>query len=295
MTVPTENVIHVGHSPDADDAFMFYALAQGRIPTGPYQFHHQLADIETLNRWALQGQLELTALSVHAYAYVAEHYLLCSCGASVGDGYGPILVTKHPLPFDDLRQKTIAVPGTMTTAYLALCLCLGREFQAVVVPFDQIIQTVQEGSYQHQPIDAGLLIHEGQLTYAQEQLYRVVDLGVWWQTETGLPLPLGVNGVRKNLGPHTCADITRLLQESIRYALEHREEALEYALGFARGLHRSLADRFVGMYVNHWTLDLGERGRQAIAELLERGYSAGIIPKRIQPEFVEKDEKSTQE
>lgn len=280
-----QKLIQVGHSPDADDAFMFYALAQGRIETGGYQFQHRLADIETLNRWALEGRLELTALSVHAYAYAADRYALCPCGASVGDGYGPILVAKQQVDGDSLRTAAIAVPGLMTTAYLALRLCLGGQFQPVVIPFDQIIQAVQAGSYHGQPVQAGLLIHEGQLTYAEEKLHLVVDLGVWWQTETGLPLPLGVNGVRKDLGRQTMAEITRVFQESIRYGLEHREEALEYALGFARGLARSQADRFVGMYVNHWTLDLGEQGREAIEQLLARGFKAGLIPASVQPEY----------
>ena len=280
-------LIRVGHSPDADDAFMFYGLAQGRIPTGRYQFQHQLADIETLNRWALEGRLELTALSVHAYAYVADRYWLCPCGASVGDGYGPILVAKSSLSFDALRRAVIAVPGTMTTAYLTLCLYLGREFRPVIVPFDKIIPAVQEEAYGAEPVQAGLVIHEGQLTYAQHGLHLLEDLGRWWQAQTGLPLPLGVNGVRKDLGPETAAQVCRLLRESIRYGLEHREEALEYALGFARGLARPQADRFVGMYVNHWTLDLGAQGRQAVQELLRRGWQAGIIPRPVQPEWVD--------
>jgi len=285
MDSSDRKVIRVGHSPDADDAFMFYALAQGRISTGPYQFQHQLADIETLNRWALEGRLELTALSVHAYAYVADKYLVCPCGASVGDGYGPILVSKDPVDRGTLRTAAIAVPGTMTTAYLALCLWLGRQFHPVVVPFDKIMRAVLEGAYGDQPVQAGLLIHEGQLTYVQQKLHRVVDLGVWWQAETGLPLPLGVNGVLKSLDRSTASQITRLLQESIRYGLEHREEALDYALGFARGLGRSVADRFVGMYVNQWTLDLGPQGRHAVVRLLTEGVRAGVIPKSIQPEW----------
>ncbi|HPP52859.1 MAG TPA: ABC transporter substrate-binding protein, partial [Thermoguttaceae bacterium] len=260
-------------------------LAKGCIETQGYQFQHQLADIETLNRWALEGRLELTALSVHAYAYAADRYALCPCGASVGDGYGPIVVAPKTADLETLRTATIAVPGLMTTAYLALRLCLGGRFQPVVVPFDKIIQAVQEGSYGGQAVQAGLLIHEGQLTYAQEKLSLVVDLGVWWQNQTGLPLPLGVNGVRKDLGQQTMAEITQVFQESIRYGLEHREEALEYALGFSRGLARSQADQFVGMYVNHWTLDLGQRGREAIEELLTRGFKAGLIPASVRPEF----------
>ncbi len=279
-------VIRVGHSPDADDAFMFYALAQGRIATGAYQFQHQLADIETLNQWALEGRLELTALSVHAYAYVADRYLLCPCGASVGDGYGPVVVAKEPLSAQELRRAWIAVPGTMTTAYLVLCLWMGREFHPVRVPFDKIISAVQEGAYNGQPVQAGLLIHEAQLTYAHQKLHLIVDLGRWWQAETGGPLPLGVNGVRKDLPAETAYEITRLLEESIRYGLEHREEALQYALSFARGLGPAMTNQFVGMYVNHWTLHLGEQGRQALELLLQRGYQAGIIPCLVQPEFV---------
>lgn len=286
MKTPLPKRIRIGHSPDADDAFMFYALLQGRIPTGSYEFQHQLADIETLNRWALEGRLELTALSVHAYAYVADRYLLCPCGASVGDGYGPVLVAREPMPVERLRNSAIAVPGTMTTAYLVLSLWLGTQFHPVVVPFDSIIPAVEVGFYQGQPVVAGLLIHEGQLTYGQHHLQLLVDLGRWWQEETGLPLPLGLNGVRKDLQLQTACDITRLLLESIRYGLEHREEALEYALRFARGLARPMADRFVGMYVNHWTLELGQLGRQAITELLRRGYQAGIIPRAVEPEFV---------
>jgi 1,4-dihydroxy-6-naphthoate synthase len=287
MDSSDRKVIRVGHSPDADDAFMFYALAQGRISTGPYEFRHQLADIETLNRWALEGRLELTALSVHAYAYVADRYWLCSCGASVGEGYGPILVAKSPLSPDALRRAAIAVPGTMTTAYLTLCLYLGREFRPVIVPFDKILQAVQEETYDAEPVEAGLLIHEGQLTYGQHRLHLLEDLGRWWQAETGLPLPLGINGLRKDLGSETAVQVCRVFRESIRYGLKHREEALEYALEFARGLARPQADQFVGMYVNHWTLDLGAKGRQAIEELLRRGCQAGIIPRPVHLEWVD--------
>lgn len=278
--------IRVGHSPDADDAFMFYGLVQGRIPTGPYRFQDQLADIETLNRWALEGRLELTALSVHAYAYVADRYFLCPCGASVGEGYGPVLVSRTPMRKEALRSAAIAVPGTMTTAYLALCLWLGQDFQPVVVPFDKIISAVQQGRYHGQPVTAGLLIHEGQLTYLQEQLHLVIDLGRWWQQETGLPMPLGVNAVRKDVDRQMAVEICRLLRESIRYALEHREEALEYALRFARGLELAQADRFVGMYVNDWTVDLGPRGREAIRRLLQQAWKTGLLPAPVEPEFV---------
>jgi 1,4-dihydroxy-6-naphthoate synthase len=277
--------IRVGHSPDADDAFMFYALARGKIDTGPYIFRHELADIETLNQRAFRGELELTALSVHAYAHLTDRYVLCTCGASMGDRYGPMLVARAKQPLEAYRRAAIAVPGILTTAYLALRLCLGKEFRQVVVPFDRILDVVVAGQYEGQPIDAGLIIHEGQLTYAQQKLELIVDTGQWWFDETGLPLPLGVNGVRKNLGPQVVADVQRLLHASIRYGLQHRHDALEYALGFGRGLDPAKADEFVAMYVNDWTLDFGPRGRQAVAELLARGYAAGVIPKQVTPEF----------
>jgi len=279
-------LVRVGHSPDADDAFMFYALAQGKIDTGNYRFEHQLCDIETLNRQALAGQLELTALSVHAYAYVADRYVLCRCGASMGEQYGPLLVARRELARTELAEATIAVPGTLTTAYLALRLCLGSGFQHVVVPFDRIADAVVQGHYDGRRIDAGLLIHEGQLTYARQGLYPLLDAGQWWHQQTGLPLPLGLNAIRRDLGRPTIDRLHSLLLESIRYALEHREEALAYAMGFSRGLELAEVDRFVQMYVNRWTLDLGAAGRKAIAELLDRGYSAGVIPHRVEPEFV---------
>ncbi|MGA2067285.1 MAG: MqnA/MqnD/SBP family protein [Thermoguttaceae bacterium] len=289
--------IRVGHSPDPDDAFMFYALAQGKIATGRYHFTHELADIETLNRRAFSGDLELTALSVHAYAHLAQRYVLCGCGASMGDRYGPMVVARktrpHPLPLsqrergDWLGRATIAVPGRLTTACLALRLCLGQDFAHVLVPFDRILDAVQAGSYEGQPLDAGLVIHEGQLTYARQDLDLLMDLGQWWYAATGLPLPLGVNAVRRDLGPKVMADVQRLLLASIEYGLSHREEALGYALGFGRGLDRADADRFVGMYVNRWTLDLGPVGRQAVAELLARGHAAAAIPRLVVPEFVE--------
>ena len=278
--------IHVGHSPDADDAFMFYALARGKIDTEPYQFRHELVDIETLNRRAFRGELELTALSLHAYAHLTDRYVLCTCGASMGDRYGPMLVARTKRPLEAYRHAAIAVPGLLTTAYLALRLCLGMEFRQVVVPFDRILDVVVVGEHEGQPIDAGLIIHEGQLTYAQQDLELIVDTGQWWFEQTGLPLPLGANGVRKDLGPRVIADVERLLRASIKYGLQHRREALEYALGFGRGLDPAKADEFVAMYVNDWTLDFGPRGRQAVAELLTRGYAAGVIPKLVTPEFV---------
>jgi 1,4-dihydroxy-6-naphthoate synthase len=285
--VTDRQVIRVGHSPDPDDAFMFYALAKDAIDTGRFQFTHELVDIETLNRRAFTGELELTALSLHAYAYLADKYVICSCGASMGDKYGPMVVAKTPMKIADLRGKTIAVPGTLTTAFLALKLCIGNDFEHVVVPFDEILDVAEAGQYQGRKIDAGLCIHEGQLTYQTQGLKLVVDLGQWWFDETGLPLPLGANGVRRDLGNEAIVEINRLLYESIRYGLEHRAPALEYALGYGRGLDRSKADQFVGMYVNDWTLDFGERGRQAVRELLSRGRKQGVITVDVTPEFVD--------
>jgi 1,4-dihydroxy-6-naphthoate synthase len=279
-------LIRVGHSPDPDDAFMFHALANGKIDTGRYEFRHELVDIETLNRRAFAAELELTAVSLHAYAYLTDKYLLCPCGASMGDRYGPMVVAPRQYSLDELRGLTIAVPGTLTTAYLALRLCLGRDFRHIVVPFDRIIDAALAGEWQGETIQAGLIIHEGQLTYADRGLQLAVDLGQWWHELTGLPLPLGANAIRRDLGPETIRDVNRLLQESIRYGLEHREEALEYAMRFGRDLDRARADRFVGMYVNDWTLDFGPRGREAVRRLLEEGFKAGVIPKRVEPEFV---------
>jgi 1,4-dihydroxy-6-naphthoate synthase len=278
--------IRVGHSPDPDDAFMFHALANGKIDTGRYAFEHELVDIETLNRRAFAGELELTAVSLHAYAYLTENYILCPCGASMGDGYGPMVITRQPASIDDVRTRSIAVPGTLTTAYLALRMCLGQEFRHVVVPFDQIIAAVERGEYEGHPIEAGLIIHEGQLTYGDRGLKLVVDLGAWWMKETGLPLPLGANALRKDLGAETIRDVNRLLLESIRYGLDHRDEALAYALQYGRDLDHEKADRFVGMYVNDWTLDFGPRGREAVRQLLARGHAAGVLPKLVVPEFV---------
>lgn len=283
----TQRLIRVGHSPDPDDAFMFYALARDKIDTGCYRFTHELVDIETLNRRAKTGELELTAVSLHAYAYLADRYVLCSCGASMGDNYGPLVVARQPLTREALKGKTIAVPGTLTTAYLALRLYLQTDFSFVLVPFDEILTVTQAGHYLGQPVDAGLVIHEGQLTYQSDQLQLVVDLGKWWMEETGLPLPLGANGIRKDLGPECIRDVHRLLHASIQYGLEHRAEALAYALEYGRGLDTAKADAFVGMYVNDWTLDFGPRGREAVATLLERGYRGGVIPHLQIPEFVD--------
>ncbi len=282
-----KQLIRVGHSPDPDDAFMFYALAKGKLPTGRFRFEHELIDIETLNRRAFSADLELTAVSLHAYAHLHDVYMLCPCGASMGDRYGPMVVARQGGSIDDLADRPIAVPGTLTTAFLVLRLCLGVEFPYVVVPFDEILEAVAAGRYQQQPVDAGLVIHEGQLTYAEQGLKLILDTGQWWFDQTGLPLPLGANAIRKDLGETTIREVNRLLKESIQYGLDHRREALDYALSYGRGLDRAKADRFVGMYVNQWTLDFGSRGRQAVCELLARGHAAGIIPERVEPEFVE--------
>lgn len=280
-------IIRVGHSPDPDDAFMFYALAHNKLDTGNLVFRHELQDIETLNRRALRGELEVTACSLHAYAYLLDKYALLPSGCSMGDRYGPMIVSRKPLELRDLPRTRIAVPGTLTTAYLALRLLLadlGRSEppEHVVVPFDEIIARVADGTY-----DAGLIIHEGQLTFQNQGLKLVVDLGVWWMEKTGLPLPLGGNIVRRDLGPETISQISRLLKESIAFALEHRQDALNYALGYARDMDRVLADRFVGMYVNQWTLDYGPRGREAVKRLLDEGFRAGVIPSPVAVEFVD--------
>jgi len=282
----TKQLIRVGHSPDPDDAFMFYALANGRIDTGDYEFQHELVDIETLNRRAFKAKLELTALSIHAYAFLHDKYILCTCGASMGDGYGPMVVAAQPMDVGDLARRVIAVPGKLTSAYLALRLCIGQDFACIEVPFDQIIPAVVAGEYDSQAIDAGLIIHEGQLTFGQQNLKLVVDLGRWWLERTGLPLPLGANAVRKNLGTETVRDIQRLLKESIVYGLAHRDDALRHALRYGRDLNAKQADEFVGMYVNDWTLDFGERGRRAVAEFLTQGHAAGVLPELVVPEFV---------
>src|SRR3990172_8538633 len=247
---------------------MFYALAHHKIDTGDLEFEHILRDIETLNRWAFQRKLEVTALSVHAYAHVSHDYALLPYGASVGDNYGPIVVSQHETPVHALKHQRIAVPGEFTTAFLALRLCLG-DISYQVIPFDQIIHAVQQGE-----VDAGLMIHEGQLTYSKFGLQKVLDLGEWWFEKTSLPLPLGVNGVRKDLGNAVCHRISDYLRQSIDYGLEHREEAMEYATRYARGTEQTLTDRFVGMYVNHYTQNLGERGLEAVRRLLNEGWEA---------------------
>jgi 1,4-dihydroxy-6-naphthoate synthase len=283
---PVKQLIRVGHSPDPDDAFMFHALANDKIDTGPFQFTHELVDIETLNRRAFAGELELTAVSIHAYAYLNDKYMLCPCGASMGDRYGPMVVATKQYTIDQLKSLTIAVPGTLTTAYLALRLCLGVDFKHVLVPFDEIINACEAGEWQGQKVDAGLIIHEGQLTFADRGLKLAVDLGEWWFNETGLPLPLGGNAIRRDLGAEVIHEVNRLLKESIQYGLDHRQEALAYAMKYGRDLDDSRTDKFVGMYVNDWTLDFGARGREAVRRLLAEGFQAGVIPQRVEPEFV---------
>jgi 1,4-dihydroxy-6-naphthoate synthase len=278
----SKRLITVGHSPDPDDAFMFYALAHGKLDTGDLTFRHELQDIETLNRRALRGELEVTAVSIHAYAHLLERYALLPSGCSMGDRYGPMVVARRPMTVEDLKSARIAVPGTLTTAFLALRLLLPGGFAHEVVPFDRILGEVAAGRY-----DAGLIIHEGQLTFQNQGLHLVTDLGVWWQNRTGLPLPLGGNVVRRDQGPEVIGQISRLLKESIRYGLSHRSEALDYALSYARDMDKALADRFVGMYVNDWTLDYGPRGRAAVQRLLEEGHRAGVIPSPVAVEFVE--------
>jgi 1,4-dihydroxy-6-naphthoate synthase len=284
MAIAENRIIHVGHSPDPDDAFMFHALANDKIDTGGLIFQHELQDIETLNRRALNGELEVTAVSIHAYAYLLDEYALLPSGCSMGDRYGPMVVARQPYRIDDLRKLRIAVPGTMTTAFLTLRLLLPGVFEFEVVPFDQIIDAVASGKF-----DAGLIIHEGQLTFQNQGLQLIVDLGVWWQEKTGLPLPLGGNVVRRDLGPALMKRVSSLLKQSIRYALDHRAEALQHALNYARDMDMKLADQFVGMYVNDWTLDYGPRGRQAVRRLLEEAHKAGIIPSIVDVEFVEDD------
>jgi 1,4-dihydroxy-6-naphthoate synthase len=273
-------LIRLGHSPDPDDAFMFWAVAAKQIDTRGFDFEHVLRDIQTLNEWALDGKLETTAISLHAYPYVQGRYAVLPHGASMGSGYGPVVVAREELSCEQLRSLEIAVPGRMTTAFLVLRLFLG-DFRFREAPFDQILKEVKSGR-----ADAGLLIHEGQLTYGTEGLRKVVDLGEWWLLETGLPLPLGINVARRDLGPEVLHDLSEVLRESIQAGLDHRAEAMEYALGFGRGLDTELADRFVGMYVNEYTCDYGEEGRHAVAELLRRGEELGAFESPVHLDFV---------
>jgi 1,4-dihydroxy-6-naphthoate synthase len=266
--------VRIGHSPDPDDAFMYYAIARGKVDTSGFAVEQVLEDIESLNRRALEGELEVTAISIHAYAHLADRYALMACGASMGDGYGPIVVAREAMSASDLGGKTIAIPGTLTSAYLALRLYLGSEFPFIVVPFDEILDSVASGR-----ADAGLIIHEGQLTYGTLGLAKIVDLGVWWGARTGgLPLPLGGNAVRRDLGPVAMRALTKMYKDSIAFGLANRSEALAYAKDFGRGLDDRTNDRFVGMYVNDLTLDYGERGRRSIQRFLDEGTAAGIVP-----------------
>ncbi len=278
--------IRVAHSPDSDDAFMFHALANEKIDTGAYEFIHELHDIETLNQAAFHGKYEVSAISFHAYCHLADRYAILPHGASFGDGYGPVVISREPMTPESLRDAEIAIPGSLTTAYLALRLYLGGEApKHRVTHFDDIMDEVEKGAS-----PAGLLIHEGQLTYEEEGFHLVADLGAWWTRETGGPLPLGCNVIRKDLGAGVVREVSRLLRQSIVYALEHREEALDYAMAYARDLPREKADVFVGMYVNQWTRSYGEAGRKAVSTLLGRAAEAGIIPRRIEPEFVSSTE-----
>lgn len=276
-------LIRVAHSPDSDDAFMFYGLSSGHIDTGDLSYTHELQDIETLNRRALQGELEVTAVSIHAYAYLADRYALLSSGSSMGDGYGPRLVSTEPKPADPrqaIAGKRVAVPGTLTTAFLALKL-YQPDFEPVVMPFDQIEDAVLRGD-----VPVGLLIHEGQLTFGDLGLHLWEDLGAWWLADTGLPLPLGGNVVRRDLGTEVMNQVARDLKASIEYSLAHRGAALAHAKQYNRGISDERTDTFVGMYVNQWTVDYGERGRKAVQLLLDRGHAAGLIPHRIAVEFI---------
>ncbi len=267
-------LLTLGHSPDPDDAFMFYALAQGKIDTKGWSFEHVLQDIQTLNERATRGELDITAISIHTYPYVADKYALTACGSSMGDGYGPMVVTREPKTLDELRGTTIAIPGERTTAFLALNLLLGEgTFKHEVVMFDEIISHVASGRS-----DAGLIIHEGQLTYANNDLHMVVDLGAWWKELTDLPLPLGGNCIKRDLGDTAMAEVSQILKQSIEYSLAHRKEAVQHALQYARDMGEELADQFVGMYVNQWTIDYGDVGRKAVHELLRRGHEAGLVP-----------------
>jgi 1,4-dihydroxy-6-naphthoate synthase len=272
--------IHVAHSPDSDDAFMFYALATRKLDTGDLNYVHTLSDIETLNRKAMKGEYEVSAISFHAYAYMADKYALLSCGASMGKNYGPIVVSGRPMRAKSLASKVVAVPGTLTSAFLTLRL-FEPDVQHQVVPFDKILDEVQKGNY-----DAGLLIHEGQLTYREMGLHKVIDLGQWWLKQTGLPLPLGGNVIKRSLGTKLMERVAQDIRNSIQYGLDHREEAMAYAIQFSRGLDTQDVDKFIGMYVNELTLDYGSEGRQAVRKLLQEAYKKKIIPEKVVVEFV---------
>jgi 1,4-dihydroxy-6-naphthoate synthase len=280
-TATNTRTITVAHSPDSDDAFMFYALATNKLDTGDIRFKHVLEDIQSLNEKATRGRYEVTAISFHAYAYVADKYALLPHGASIGDNYGPIVVSREPHKAEDLSGLKVAVPGLLTSAFLALRI-FNPTFDYEVIPFDQIIKAVQEGR-----ADAGLLIHEGQLFYESLGLHKVIDLGEWWHERTGLPLPMGGNAIRRDLGPEMMRKVSHYLHESIRYSLEHREDALRYAMQFARDMKPDVADRFVAMWVNDLTLDYTDRGREAVRRLLREGFVRGIIPYRVEVDFVD--------
>lgn len=278
---PGFRTISVAHSPDSDDAFMFYGLATGKLVTDGLKFEHTLKDIQSLNEDARKGVYDVTAISFHAYAYVADKYALLPHGASIGDNYGPIVVAKEPRSVDDIGKLKIAVPGELTSAYLALRI-FNKDFEHVVFPFDEIIDAVQDGR-----ADAGLLIHEGQLFYSEKGLYKLLDLGEWWHEKTGLPLPMGGNAIRRDLGKDLMQQVSKHLHESIQYSMENREDALAYAMQFARDMQPDLADRFVAMWVNDLTLDYGDRGREAVKRLLAEGHKAGIIPHKTKVDFVD--------
>ena len=277
---PITAELRLAHSPDSDDAFMFYALATGKVRLPGIKFTHILSDIETLNQAAHQETYDITALSFYGYAFVVDKYVLLDCGASFGEGYGPMVVSSHPIRKTELAGRTVAVPGTLTTSYLALKL-FEPNVEVVTMPFDEIL-----GAVKAKEVEAGLLIHEGQLLFSEMGLHRVVDLGRWWQQTTGLPLPLGANAIRRQLGPEIGLQVARVIRESVGYALEHREAALDYAMQFARDMDPMLADKFIGMYVNRWTLDYGEEGRRAVRELLARGAAVGLVPSSFKVEFL---------
>lgn len=272
--------LRLAHSPDSDDAFMFYALATGKVRLPGVKFTHVLSDIESLNQAARTEKYDITAISFYGYAFVADKYVLLDCGASFGEGYGPIVVSAHPIKKNDLAGRKVAIPGTLTTSYLALKL-FEPNVETVTMPFDRILDAVQA-----EEVEAGLLIHEGQLLFSQAGLHRVVDLGQWWQDTTKLPLPLGANAIRRHLGPQIGPQVARVIRDSVSYALDHRDAALNYAMQFARDMDPALADKFIGMYVNRWTLDYGEEGRRAVRELLARGAAVGLVPSSFTVEFL---------
>jgi len=282
MSTANADVFTLGHSPDPDDAFMFYAMAENKIDLRGYRFEHRLEDIQTLNERAMRGELHISAISIHAYAYVTERYALLPCGASMGDGYGPMIVAPNESAIETARGKVIAVPGKMTSAFLALQLFLGNDFDHVVVPFDQIFDAVRKGK-----ADCGLIIHEGQLTYAKADFQKIVDLGEWWKRETGLPLPLGGNVLRRDIPRDVKHDLLEIMRESIDYGLAHRDEAVRHSMPYARDMDTQLASKFIGMYVNEFTRDYGETGRAAIREFLGRAQSGGLLDRNAQIEFVQ--------